>query len=491
MSGSTPTGESPVPLEAVIATAELTRRMSHPPDHGAEAAALVELMEAAATSPGDVLRQLPERARQLVQAHSAGVTLLDDPAEAGTMRWHAIAGQWAPFAGRRMARSATPCGTVAERDAPLLVIEPGRHYPYVPFVDPPVAEVLTVPLHSAGRPCGALWVAAHDDTRKFDDEDLRVLGDLCRVAELAYRLEAAERTAALHAAQSEALLSCAPVGIFIVDDDLRIRHVNPFALGGFGDPSALISRDLDDVLHALWDADFAEANVARFRHTRDTGERYVRTDEAQARRDTGEIEYYEWQLDRIPMPDGRFGVLCYFRDISERKRHELEREHLLQLAEHARAEAEEANRTKDDFLAVLSHELRAPMNAMLGWLRILRTADTRDPALIARAVETLDRNVRAQTQVIDDLLDVSRIMSGKLQVDHAPVDLGALVAECVESARPAAETKRLALRLERTPAPVVVSGDEARLEQVVANLLGNAIKFTDDGGAVRVKVARN
>jgi signal transduction histidine kinase/ActR/RegA family two-component response regulator len=163
---------------------------------------------------------------------------------------------------------------------------------------------------------------------------------------------------------------------------------------------------------------------------------------------------------------------------------------LLAIAEHARAEAEKANRTKDEFLAMLSHELRSPMNAMLGWIRILKTAGAQDTDLIRRAVETIERNIVVQAQTVNDLLDMSRILSGKLQMDQGRVEFAAVVAGCIQSLRPSAEDKQIALRLDVKGEELDVLGDEPRLQQVVANLLGNAIKFTDAGGFITVTVER-
>jgi PAS domain S-box-containing protein len=182
-------------------------------------------------------------------------------------------------------------------------------------------------------------------------------------------------------------------------------------------------------------------------------------------------------------------------DVHEAKSRELaiaalarEREALLERAESARAEAEAANRTKDEFLAVLSHELRSPLNAMLGWVQVLDRAGGGD-ALVARSVETIERNIRAQAQIIDDLLDTTRITSGNLALDKERVDLGAVVAETVESLRPMAGAKRLALALELPGARLEAMGDAARLGQVVRNVVHNAIKYTPEGGRVSVRLA--
>lgn len=150
-------------------------------------------------------------------------------------------------------------------------------------------------------------------------------------------------------------------------------------------------------------------------------------------------------------------------------------------------EAQEANRTKDEFLANLSHELRNPLNAILGWTQILRSKRS-DEALVVRAIETIDRNTRLQAQLIDDLLDVSRIERGKFSIELQPVDLAALIETAVDARRPAADAKAIPLETEIDAAPLLISGDPVRLHQVVDNLLGNAIKFTDQGGRIRVRV---
>ena len=151
-------------------------------------------------------------------------------------------------------------------------------------------------------------------------------------------------------------------------------------------------------------------------------------------------------------------------------------------------EAQRVNRVKDEFLATLSHELRTPLTAVLGWARLLRMGKL-DEAARARAVEIIERNAEAQAQLIEDLLDVSRIISGKFRVEVCPVDLAAVIGAAIEAVRLAAEAKgiQLAARLESVPP---LSGDPTRLQQVVWNLLSNAIKFTPKGGRVEVRVAR-
>jgi signal transduction histidine kinase len=155
-----------------------------------------------------------------------------------------------------------------------------------------------------------------------------------------------------------------------------------------------------------------------------------------------------------------------------------------------RAEAEEASRAKEDFLATVSHELRTPLNAIVGWSELLQRPNV-DSATIARATAAIGRNARAQAQVVGDLLDVSRIAAGKLTLNLQQTDLVALVMAAIESVKPNADRKRQTLRVHWQQAAVFVTADEQRLQQVVWNLLANAIKFTPDGGVITVTVEQS
>ena len=157
--------------------------------------------------------------------------------------------------------------------------------------------------------------------------------------------------------------------------------------------------------------------------------------------------------------------------------------------ERARARAEKANRAKDEFLATLSHELRTPLNAMLGWVRLLQSGAL-DEAAARRGLEVVDRNVNLQAKLITDLLDISRIISGKLTLEMSVVDVTRIVASAVETMRPAAEAKGVTLATTLAPGSISVLGDGERLQQVVANLLSNAVKFTPKEGRVTVQLER-
>jgi PAS domain S-box-containing protein len=155
----------------------------------------------------------------------------------------------------------------------------------------------------------------------------------------------------------------------------------------------------------------------------------------------------------------------------------------------AREEAEAANRSKDEFLATVSHELRTPLNAILGWAQLLR-GDGMDPEKGRRGLETIVRNAKLQTQLIDDLLDVSRIISGQMRLDVRPLEMVPVIEAALEAVRPAAEARQIQLRRVLDPLAGPVAGDPARLQQVVWNLLSNAVKFTPKGGKVEVRLER-
>lgn len=176
------------------------------------------------------------------------------------------------------------------------------------------------------------------------------------------------------------------------------------------------------------------------------------------------------------------GGVITCRDITERQR-------ILQQEQAARASAEQANRIKDEFLAVLSHELRTPLNPILGWTRLLQLGKL-DAARTTEALKIIERNAKLQAQLIEDLLDISRIMQGKLSWTATPVSLTEVISEALETVRLAAEAKHITIRLDLDLDPAIcsVSGDAARLQQVVWNLLTNAVKFTSHGGQVTVEV---
>ena len=183
------------------------------------------------------------------------------------------------------------------------------------------------------------------------------------------------------------------------------------------------------------------------------------------------------------------GAAKIARDISDRVRAEEERTTLLAAERAARERAEAASRAKDEFVAMISHEIRSPLNAILGWSQMLRQG-TLDKNATKNALESIERNARAQAQLVSDLLDISRVITGKLRINARPVDITTSLDSALESIRPAVDAKQIQIEVEREPYATVVTGDADRLQQVIWNLLSNAVKFTPRGGRVMVRVAR-
>jgi PAS domain S-box-containing protein len=465
---------------------------------------------------------------------------------------------------------------------------------------------LVLPVIAADRVIGVLHVE-YGESDFYDLQHVRLLSAVASQLGAYLAMAHLQEEGRAQTAQFRALFDATPIGVYLVDADFRIRHVNPKAVPVFGDILNVIGRDFDEVLHILRPKADADEMVERFRHTLETGESYVVPERIEERPDRNVREYYEWQIHRIPLPDGHHGVVCYFSDISAhvRARHALaesenrirlmaesmpqkiftakpngdvdyfnpqwmeftglsferirdwgwtqfihpddlaetvrawqhsidtgepfQLEHRFRRADgeyrwhisravamrddegkvvmwigsntdvddvkkasevlrHSEGRLLEANRLKDEFLATLSHELRTPLNAVLGWSHMLREG-TLSPDTQRRALDSLQRNAKAQAQLVDDLLDVSRIVSGKLQIKSDEVELAHVIALAVDTIRPAAAAKRLDVNvMMQADTHITVTGDADRLQQIAWNLLSNAVKFTPTGGRVLIEL---
>ncbi|MEG4082539.1 PAS domain S-box protein [Microcoleus sp. POL10_C6] len=236
------------------------------------------------------------------------------------------------------------------------------------------------------------------------------------------------------------------------------------------------------------DPEHLDRVVAKFRRCIEIGEPWEDTFPLR-----GKDGSYRWFLSRaVPIRDEQGKVLRWCgtnTDITERKVAEAERERLLAREKAAREEAEQANRVKDEFLAVLSHELRTPLNPIVGWTKLLRS-NVLTPEKQRYALETIERNAKLQTQLIEDLLDVSGILQGKVSLNIAPVDLAGVIGAAIETVRLAAEVKSIQISTQFAPHLGPVLGDAGKLQQVVWNLLSNAVKFTPPGGKIQVVLDR-
>lgn len=324
------------------------------------------------------------------------------------------------------------------------------------------------------------------------DSELRIIDLLARQA--ADLIERAHAEEALH--EREHALRCSeerfrtiversPFGMYVVDSQFRIAHMNQSGQEGtFTNVRPVIGRPFDEAMRILWPEHIAARVIDIFRHTLETGEPYYSRDFIAQRIDVEKTEGYEWELHRIALPDGQHGLICYYFD-STVLRAAQHREHEL------RAAAEEVNRLKDDFLAIMSHELRNPLNVILGYSELLvRSEELAQYPQLQRMAETIRRNAKAQSKLIRDLLDLSRLRSGKLQLNRETVAMEVAVANAIDTVKPDAEPKQIGIQFIQPEESLLVDGDPVRLEQIVWNLLNNAVKFSDDGSKITVRLAK-
>jgi PAS domain S-box-containing protein len=305
--------------------------------------------------------------------------------------------------------------------------------------------------------------------KPFNARELLVrAGTLIRSAELRRRAEEAR-------AQFETLLNEAPLGVMLVDEDFRVAAVNPIALPLIGETD-LIGRDFDAVVRTAWSSADGEEITRRFRHTLQTGEPQVVPEFIARRRDRNVVEYYEWQVHRIPLPDGRRGVVCYFRDIS---RTVLAREAL-----------READSRKDEFLATLSHELRNPLAPLRSSLEVVKRLASVPPTASA-ALDIMDRQMSHLVRLVDDLLEVSRITRGQVELRREQVRLDAAIRSAIETSEPLIRAGLHRLIVSFPDEPLLLDADPVRLAQIFGNLLNNAAKYSDRGGQIEVTVRRD
>jgi PAS domain S-box-containing protein len=410
---------------------------------------------------------------------------------------------------------------------------------------------------------------------------------------------------AAHRAMAETfrqLVEHSPFGVYVVDADFRLVQVSAGAQKVFANVRPLLGRDFAEVLRCIWPEPFASEAIGHFRRTLDTGEPYHAPSTVERRSDIDAVESYDWKIERVVLPDGRFGVVCHFYDLSERQQYEaalqaktqqleslltnaplgvafFDREHryvqvnedlaamngipaadhvgrtveallprnaeavvpvldrvfatgepvrnfevagetprepgvprhwltgfypvrddkgtvvlvgawVAEISESKRAEQalRDADRRKNEFLAVLSHELRNPLAPIRTGVYLLEHAAT-GPEQAARVREVIRRQVEHLARLVDDLLDVTRISRGKVDLQRELLDLRDTVRETTDDLRSLFQQSQVDLRIELVPGPLRVDADPARISQVLGNLLQNSLKFTPAGGLVTVSLA--
>ncbi|MBD2255667.1 PAS domain S-box protein [Nostoc parmelioides FACHB-3921] len=339
------------------------------------------------------------------------------------------------------------------------------------------------------RPDGQILILEEIGSALFNQQGqlTRLIGITADVTErqrLEAELEESRTTLQRQLAEIETIYQSAPIGLNFLDTDLRFVRINQrlAEINGFS-VEEHIGRTIRELLPDL--ADTAEALLNPIL---ETGKPLLNIEirgETPAQPGVERI----WLESFLPLKDGErvIGINTVCEEITERKQAEAQRENLLQQEQATREAAERANRMKDEFLAILSHELRTPLNPILGWTKILQSPKVTSDKL-QMGLSTIERNAKQQVQLIEDLLDISHIIHGKLSLNFAAIDLSEPIRAALETVHLAAQAKAIGLEVVLDPSVDQVRGDAGRLQQVIWNLLSNAIKFTPTGGLVTVQL---
>jgi hypothetical protein len=315
------------------------------------------------------------------------------------------------------------------------------------------------------------------------DEDKQIAGGIAVITDITARKQAEEATNAAYR-QLAFHVESSPLAVIEWDSDFRVSRWSVSAERLFGwKADDVIGKHVNE-----WQFVFAD-DVDAVALVTNRQRQGVEVQGVQRNRNytrDGSVLFCEWYNSVLHDDRGKLvSVLSLVLDVTARQRAEEERAALLVRERHARKHAEEADRLKDEFLATLSHELRTPLTSILGWASMIRNGEV-EGSNADRAMETIERNARSQARLIDDLLDVSRIITGNLRLDLHPLNLAPIVNAALDALRPTADVKGIHLQTRFEPEECLVKGDPNRLRQVIWNLLSNAIKFTQRGGGVNI-----
>ncbi len=474
------------PLSAILATELLTLRPVRAPDYQLENAALVSLAETLARPKEDALQKLVDHARQLCEAHSAGLSVVDVEGAQPVFRWLAISGELAPFKNGIMPRFFSPCGEVLERATPLLLQHPIRHYPYIATLKIDIHEVLLVPFYQGPDIVGTVWVVAHDSSRIFDGEDLRRLESLCKFAATAVmslqrikNLQDTTRRLEDLQFRMETALTIGAMATWIWDVTANQLHADRNLKKMFGlDEDAVNTGNIETYLNLIHPDDRAMV----LQKLNDSVQFMCSYDAEFRLQVPGEpLHWLSTRGKMLTDPAGQRRLLTgAVVDITERR----------QMEDQLRIKSEqlaEASKRKDEFLATLSHELRSPLNIIQGHAELLRleTPGTRE---FEESLDAIERSARLQTQLISDMLDVSRIITGKMLLDISVFNPREIVLDAVQAIQYAADARSLQLIHDIEEPCGMINGDRGRLQQALWNFLTNAVKFSPQGGKVIIQV---
>src|SRR5262245_29654330 len=477
--------EGAVPLEAILRTEELHRRPWRPPDYGKENRALVALAIVLADAPHAILQTLADKALDVVQADSAGLSLLTKDEQ--RFYWAAIAGAWQPHIGGGTPRDFGPCGDVLDRNVPMLFTHWEWRYPYLRPATPLAEEGLLVPFYVHGKAVGTIWAIAHNDRRQFDAEDLRLLESLGRFASAAYQalasledltFQIAEREKAEAAVRElanglEAKLRCLVdanlIGIFISGLDGRILEANDAFL-------RLVEYDRDDLVSGR--VSWRDLTPAEYR---DADDRRVAQLQATGTAPPYEKEYVLKSGSRVPVLvgaalfEGRLeeGV-AFVLDLTERKRAE-------EALHQAQMELTHVTRvaTLGELTASIAHEINQPLstmvnsaNACVRWLAAQNLERAQQSAL----------RIVADGQRAADIIGRIRALAQKAPPHKDWLDLNTMIQDVIALARSAVHRHGVAVETQLAAEVPRILGDRIQLQQVLLNLVMNAIEAMSSVG---------
>lgn len=474
--------------DGIIATEELYRRPARPPNYEAECRALTMLARHMTLDPHGVLQKLTELIVDLSEADAAGACVLDTFDGNNQFHWHASAGRFGEELLKVIPGDTNPCAKVISSSEVLLFTGGDRYFPPSSGLQARLYENLLVPWSVNGRKVGALWVVAHSLHKRFDAEDVRLLQSLSSFASAAWQVISAldkaeagkealearveERTRELSNAneallQSEArlrsVLNVDTVGVIYFDMSGHILDANDafLAMSGFTRHdlrTGMLTRQ------RLTPPEWREVSLRAFLDIKKRG-RTTPYEREYLRRDGSRW----WALFDAKLLND-LTIVEFVIDITERK--------------HAEQLLKEADRRKDAFLATLAHELRNPLAPISNAMQLLQTASSDGRRMADRLLVIVQRQVSNIVRLVDDLLEMSRIATGKIELRKAPVLLSDIVRDAIDTCQPQISGARHQLAVCLPQEPLLLEADSVRLTQIFANLLINSAKYTDPGGSI-------
>lgn len=453
-------------IDDIIITSELSQRARRTPDYVTENRALVKLAGAMAQSPDEVLQMLADCALELCRAGSAGISVLEN-ADNTVLRWRATAGVFAPYAGFTLPRDFSPCGVVLDRQSPLLMSEPARFFPYIAELNIPVHEALLVPFARDGVLVGTVWVAAHEDGRRFDAEDERILTSLTSFAQAAFlildRMEEAERAERLrrkHEEDFRAFVTATSDVVYRMSPDWSEMH----PLDGRGLVASNSEPIQNWLSHSLPASEQERVRAAIERAVTETA---VFELEHQIIRPDGSLA---WIFSRaIPIVDASEAIsewLGTATNVTERKKAE-------QLLLEQERQALERAVVAEQLVGIVSHDLRTPLQVISLGANVLASSPLN--ASDARIVNRIAAAAKRAGQLILDILDFTQArLGGGLRITPVELNLDEIVADIVEDLKVAAPGRMIEHRAQGTGPGIA---DPARIWQLVTNLVSNALTY--------------